>query len=58
MNRKTDYLKIYEIIAGVILVITTILFLKTPNMLYTLMDSDISKIFWDFKSHIETEVLI
>lgn len=52
MNRKTDYLKTYEIIAGVILVITTILFLKTPNMLYTLMDSDISKIFWDFKSHI------
>lgn len=52
MNRKTDYLRIYEIIAGVILVITTILFLKTPNMLYTLMDSDISKIFWDFKSHI------
>lgn len=52
MNKKTDYLKTYEIIAGVILVITTILFLKTPNMLYTLMDSDISKIFWDFKSHI------
>lgn len=52
MKKQLSYLKIYEIIAGCILLLSVVMLLMSPSTFYDMLDSSLDSLISDFKSHI------
>lgn len=53
MKKETNYLRIYEITAALILLVSVVTILSDPACFYKMLDSDLNILISDFKSHIE-----